>query len=183
MAHDGVNMKDSASAGLRARSGSQDGLGMEGYYRIEARRNGELLWVEEGPNTIVDTGKTYAAGTALIGVAQIATWYLGLTDGTPTIAAGDTMASHAGWTEVTAYDEAARVAWSGAAGAAGVVTNTASPATFTINATTTVGGIFLASVNTKGGTTGTLFSVKEFSQARALVDNDELTVTYQVSAA
>ncbi|GAG46997.1 unnamed protein product, partial [marine sediment metagenome] len=32
----------------------------------------------------------------------------GLTDGTPTPAAGDTMASHGGWTEVVAYDEGVR---------------------------------------------------------------------------
>jgi hypothetical protein len=91
------------------------------------------------------------------------------------------MSSHAGWVEVEDYDEGARQTWTGVAGSAGVSTNSAAPSVFTIDATVTVGGVFLTSVSTKGGTTGTLFSAKAFSSDRALVDNDTLTVTYQVS--
>jgi hypothetical protein len=96
------------------------------------------------------------------------------------------MSSHAGWTEVTAYSESTRpIATFAAATNANpsVVTNTASKATFTMNGTTTVGGAFLTSNNTKGGTTGTLFSAADFQSPgdRSVVSGDILSVTYTFS--
>jgi hypothetical protein len=46
-----------------------------------------------------------------------------------------------------------------------------------------VGGAFLTSNNTKGGTTGILFSAVDFSAPgdRSVVDNDTVTVTYTFS--
>ena len=120
------------------------------------------------------TGSTYTAA-----------WYLGLygAGATNNPAASDTMASHAGWTEVTAYSQATRPACTfGTPTTAdpSVATNSASPATFSINATTTVGGAFLTSNNTKGGTTGILFSAADFQSPgdRAVVNGDTITVTY-----
>jgi len=54
---------------------------------------------------------------------------------------------------------------------------------FSINATTTVGGAFLTSDNTKGGTTGTLFSAADFQSPgdRSVVNGDTLNVTYTFS--
>jgi hypothetical protein len=59
----------------------------------------------------------------------------------------------------------------------------ASPAVFSINATTTVGGAFLISNNTKGGTTGVLFSAADFAAPgdRAVVNGDTLNVTITLS--
>jgi hypothetical protein len=96
------------------------------------------------------------------------------------------MSSHAGWTEVTAYSQATRPACTfGTATTAdpSVITNTASPATFSINGTTTVGGAFLTSDNTKSGTTGILFSASDFQSPgdRSVVNGDTLTVTYTFS--
>jgi hypothetical protein len=96
------------------------------------------------------------------------------------------MASHAGWTEVTAYSQATRpVATFAAASLAdpSVITNSASPAVYSINGTTTVGGAFLTTDNTKGGTTGTLFSAADFASPgdRSVVSGDTLTVTYTFS--
>jgi hypothetical protein len=73
--------------------------------------------------------------------------------------------------EVTAYSESNRPTATFAATNANpsVVTNTASKAVFTINGTTTVGGAFLTSNNTKSGTTGTLFSAADFSMPLATV--------------
>jgi hypothetical protein len=123
-------------------------------------------------------------------VSQITTWYLGLygAGASNTPAAGDTMASHAGWTEVTAYSNANRVTATlvtATTANPSVVTNTASPAVFNINGTTTVGGAFLTSENTKGGTTGTLFSAADFGSPgdRSVVNSDTLSVTYTFSLA
>jgi len=54
---------------------------------------------------------------------------------------------------------------------------------FTINGTTTVGGAFLTSNNTKGGTTGTLFSASDFTAPgdRSVVNGDTLNVLYSFS--
>ena len=96
------------------------------------------------------------------------------------------MSSHIGWTEVTDYSEANRPTATFAAATnanPSVVTNTASKAVFTINATTTVGGAFLTSNNTKGGSTGTLFSAADFQSPgdRSVVSGDILNVTYTFS--
>lgn len=138
---------------------------------------GNVKWADEGKNLIVDEGLDYLLNNDL----TAATLYIGLTDGTPTPAAGDTMASHVGWVEVTAYDEAARLAWGQGAASGGVTTN-ATAATFTASGTTAVGGGFLATVATKGGSTGTLFSVKAADEGdRALVALDTLDVTISLT--
>jgi mevalonate kinase len=64
-----------------------------------------------------------------------------------------------------------------------VITNSASVAVFSINATTTIAGAFLSSDNTKSGTTGVLFSVANFASPgdRAVVSGDTLNVTYTFS--
>jgi hypothetical protein len=64
-----------------------------------------------------------------------------------------------------------------------VISNSASVAVFSINGTVTVAGAFLTSNNTKGGTTGILFSASDFQSPgdRAVVSGDTLNVTYQFS--
>ncbi len=143
------------------------------WQMVAKDKDGNFKWKDEGKNLIVDTGLDYFLENDIVA----ATLYIGLTDGTQTVAAGDTMASHAGWVEITAYDEAVRQTWGQGAASGGVTTN-ASAVTFTANGTTTVGGGFLTTDNTKGGTTGTLFSVKAATEGdRALINLDTLDVT------
>jgi hypothetical protein len=63
------------------------------------------------------------------------------------------------------------------------IDNSASVAVFSINGTTTVGGAFLTSDDTKNGTSGILFSAADFSLPgdRAVVSGDTLNVTYEFS--
>jgi len=141
------------------------------------RPDGRIIWTDHGTNLVVTEGLNYLISTDI----PAATLYIGLTDGSPTPAAGDTMASHVGWTEITAYDEAARQAWGQGAASGGVTTN-AVAATFTASGATTVGGGFLTTVATKGGTTGTLFSVKAATEGnRSLVAADTLDVTISLT--
>jgi hypothetical protein len=150
--------------------------------------DGNLKWEEGNDNLVVNTGIQYMAGTALTSVTQVTTWYLGLVTGPgsgTTFAAGDTMASHAGWTEFTGYSQANRVTATFATATTAnpsVVTNSASVAVFSINAGGTVAGAFLTSNNTKSGTTGTLFSGSDFTGGdRTVVNGDTLNVTYTFS--
>lgn len=179
------------NSGLVASTGAAEGAKATGKYTVECYdKDGNLKWVAETPNLVVNVGLQYMAGVALTSTAQTTTWYLGLygAGASNTPAATDTMSSHAGWTEVTAYSQATRPAATFASATnanPSVVTNTASKASYTINATTTVGGAFLTSDNTKGGTTGTLFSAADFQSPgdRSVVNGDTLNVTYTFSLA
>lgn len=155
-----------------------------GFYTIECRGpDGELKWSDTIENLVTTGGKNDALDKYLAGSAYTAAWYLGLVDGgtTPTYAAGDTMASHAGWTENTGYSNATRPAPTFAAASAGAKA-TSTPAAFNINATGTIAGLFLASVSTKGGTTGILYSCGSFSGGnRSVLSGDTLNATYTAS--
>ena len=182
---------DVVSSGLTCNTKAGEAAQATGVYHVQCHdKDGNLKWTAESKNLVVNAGLAYMAGTALTSVTQITTWYLGLygSGATNSPAAGDTMASHAGWTEVTDYSNANRVTATFVTATTAnpsVVTNTASPAVFNINGTTVVGGAFLTSENTKGGTTGTLFSAADFGSPgdRSVVSGDTLSVTYTFSLA
>jgi hypothetical protein len=182
---------ESIAAGLVAGTQSGEAAKATGKYTVECfDKDGNLKWKAETPNLVVNVGLQYMAGSALTSTTQITTWYLGLygAGSSNSPAAGDTMSSHIGWTENTTYSNANRPTATFVAATnanPSVVTNSASPATFNINGTTTVGGAFLTSSNTKGGTTGTLFSAADFQAPgdRSVVNGDTLNVTYSFSLA
>jgi len=186
-----IKATDVVSGGLTCNTKAGEAAQATGVYHVECRdKDGNLKWSAESKNLVVNVGLQYMAGTALTSVTQITTWYLGLygSGATNSPAAGNTMASHTSWTEVTDYSNANRVTATFATATTAspsVVTNTASPAVFNINGTTTVGGAFLTSENTKGGTTGTLFSAADFGSPgdRSVVSGDTLSVTYTFSLA
>ena len=182
---------DHVSSGLTCNLKAGEEAKATGLFEIKCHdKDGNLKWEAQSKNLVVNVGLQYMAGTALTSVTQITTWYLGLygSGATNTPAAGDTMSSHAGWTEVVDYSNATRVAATFATATTAnpsVVTNSASPATFNINGTTTVGGAFLTSGSAKSGTTGTLFSAADFGSPgdRSVVNSDTLSVTYTFSLA
>ena len=182
---------DIVGGGLVANTGAGETALATGKYVVECfDKDGNLKWVAESKNLVVNVGLQYMAGVALTSTAQITSWYIGLYGAAASNnpAATDTMSSHIGWTENTTYSESTRPAATFAAATnanPSVVTNSASKAAFTINGTTTIGGAFLTSNNTKGGTTGTLFSAADFSAPgdRSVVSGDILNVTYTFSLA
>lgn len=172
------------AASLIGNGGVRMGKRLSTHYKIECLRDGKLVWVEEFDNLVVTAGLNDSLDKHFKGSTYTAAWYVGLTDGTPTFAAGDTMSSHAGWTEITAYSESNRPTLSLGTVSAGSVDNSASKAQFTISGTTTVGGAFLATDNTKGGTSGTLYGGGAFSEGdRSVVSGDVLNVTVTLTAA
>jgi hypothetical protein len=191
MFNDKVKSKDVASSSLVAGGFAADSASAKGVYKIQCHdKDGNLKWEDEALNLVVNVGLQDMNAKYFTGSAYTAAWYIGLygSGATNSPAAGDTMSSHAGWTEVVAYSQATRPACTfGTPTTANpsVATNSASPATFSINATTTVGGAFLTSNNTKSGTTGTLYSAADFSAPgdRAVTNGDTLSVTYTLSLA
>ena len=150
-------------------------------------KDGNLKWESKSPNLVVNVGLQDMNTKYFTGSGYSAAWYIGLygAGASNNPAAGDTAASHAGWTEVTAYSEATRPqAVFGTATTAdpSVISNVLNKAEFNINGSTTVGGAFLISNNTKSGTTGILFSASDFTGGdRSVVNGDILNVTYQFS--
>lgn len=182
---------DVVSSGLSCNTKAGEAAQATGIYHVECRDNdGNLKWEAQSKNLVVNVGLQYMAGTALTSVSQITTWYLGLygAGASNAPAAGNTMSSHSSWTEDVNYSNATRVVATLAAATTAnpsVVTNSASPAIFNINGSTTIGGAFLTSGSAKSGTVGTLFSAADFGSPgdRVVVSGDTLTVTYTFSLA
>lgn len=145
---------------------------------------GVLKWREEIWNLTVDEGLDEILDKFWKGASYTASHFIGLTDGTPTFAAGDTMGSHAGWAEVTAYDETARPSFNPGTVSGQSVDNSGSKATYTINASVTVGGAFVTTNSTKGGTSGILIGEGPFNSGdRSAQAGDTINVTVTATAA
>lgn len=160
-----------------------DDLTVGGRFDFELVRNGEVIdrWSEH--NIVVNEGLNHILDVEFHGATQISTWYIGVFEGNYTPVATVTAATiTAASTECTAYDETTRVAYDEAAASSQSITNSASKATFTFNATKTIYGAFLVSASAKSATSGTLFSAARFSSSKAVVDDDQLLVTYTLSA-
>jgi hypothetical protein len=155
-------------------------------YLFEARdKDGKIKWTVEEDNIVPNEGLDEILDKFYKGSSYTASHFVGLTDGTPTVNAADTMASAAGWSEVTAYDEGTRQAFTPGTVSSQSVDNSASKAVFTISTNgTTIGGGFLTTNNTKGGTSGELVSVVAFTAGdKSLDDGDTLSVTVTATMA
>lgn len=140
---------------------------------------GNLKWREEVKNLVTNAGLNDILDKYFKGSTYTAAWYVGL-KGTGSAAAGDTLASHAGWSEITAYTGNRKALTLGTV-ASQSVDNSASKASFAINGSATVFGGFTASVDT--GTSGTLYGAADFSSSRAVESGDTLEVTVTLTAA
>ena len=180
---------DVMSGSVQKGKGVAEGLKGGGVFTVTCfDKDGNLKWEAQSHNLVVNVGLQDMNTKYFKGSGYTAAWYIGLygSGATNDPAAGDTMSSHAGWTEVTDYSQSTRPAATfGTATTAdpSVIDNSGSVAVFSINGTTTVGGAFLTSDNTKGGTAGTLFSAADFQSPgdRSVVNGDTLNVTYQFS--
>jgi len=184
--------QDAVSASLVSRPGSTERVGAGGVFTVTCHgADGQVKWSDSFHNLVVNQGLQDMNSKYFKGSGYTAAWFLGLVTGPgsgTTFAAGDTLASHAGWTENTAYTT------SGGAGIRAAVTfgtattadpsvlnNSASPSVFTMTSNAqTIAGAFLASVSS--GTSGFLFSAGDFTGGDKVVDSgDSLSVTYSFS--
>jgi len=175
---------DSVSGAVIRKSNFVHSASAGGVFTITCRdKDGNLKWEESSPNLVVNVGLQDMNAKYFVGSAYTATWFLGLVTGPSsgtTFAAGDTLASHAGWTEDANYAGSRKACTFGTATTAdpSVITNSLNTASFTMNATTTIAGAFLCSV--ASGTSGILFSASDFQSPgdRSVVNADVLVVTY-----
>ena len=165
----------------KARCARQKGLRIGGVFEMVCKGpDGKVKWKQVAHNLVTNEGLNHILDIVLGGDTQITTWYVGLKNtGAP--AAGDTLASHAGWTENSNYTGNRQEFVEGAASAQSI-SNTGNVASFSIDTNSqTIAGAFLCSAAT--GTTGTLFSVVDFASSKSCDNGDTLEVTYTVSAA
>jgi hypothetical protein len=195
------NFGDTSVASVTRGAGSDETLGIQGYYTVKCYdKDGNLKWEDIAPNLVTAVGKQdlfnyYFGATSNGGTASGAN-YLGLLGGTTTYTAADTMSSHA-WTEVGGTNAPAYTGnrqtpvWTTASSAgttpSNVTTKTAPALTFAMTSSGTVAGCFInsgASASaTKDTTTGTLYSAGSFTGGSKTVANgDSLAVTYSTTA-
>lgn len=156
--------------------------------------------VTAGSVTGTDNGSGTISGTGISGTINYATGALSVTfttapaSGTavttsysyaPQVAAADTLASHAGWTEFTNYSQTARPTITWGTPSAGSMAGSAvnfSVSGLGTGVTANIGGAFTASNATIGGTTGNLYSAGAFQGGNAPVSNGyTLSVTPTLS--
>lgn len=176
-----INPLDTAAVAVAYGAGQSETIAVTGDYTVECyAADGSLKWSDQIKNLVVTVGRNDLLDKYFTGTTYTALWYLGLINSGGSYAAGDTMASHAGWTENTGYTSATRPAPTWNAASAGSKSTTAT--SFAINATGTIGGALLTTTNNKGGTTGILYSAGNFTGGnRSVASGDTLNVTYTAS--
>ena len=190
MSTENSKAQDSVSASLTANKGSTERVGAGGVFTVTCvGADGVEKWSDTFHNLVVNEGLQDMNSKYFQGAGYTAGWYLGLVEGPgsgTTYAAGKTLASHAGWTELvpgTAYTGNRKAVTFGTATTAdpSVITNSASPSSFAMLVNgTVVAGALLCSV--ASGTSGVLFSAGDFTGGDKTVDNgDTLNVTYTFS--
>ena len=118
--------------------------------------NKALRWKDDFHNLVTTEGLNDLLTQYFKGSSYTGAFYVGL-KATGAVVAGDTAASHGGWTEITGYAEAVRQTLTLGTASAGSIDNSSSRATFSINAATDVYGAALWTNSTKGGTSGKLY--------------------------
>jgi len=187
MMNDKAITSDAVGASVTVGNSVASSIAAGGVYTVQCfDKDGNLKWEDTAHNLVVNEGLKDMNDKYFSGSAYTAAWYLGLITGPSsgtTFAAGDTLASHAGWTEFTNYSGNRKAITFGAATTAdpSVITNPSAVQFTVTGAGGTVAGAFLSSVAT--GTAGILFSESDFQAPgdRIVVAGDVLNATYTFS--
>jgi hypothetical protein len=178
--------KDQVSATLVTKPDLGETVGAGGVYSVTCvGADGVEKWTDTFHNLVMNGGLANMNGVYFASGTQSTTWYLGLVTGPgsgTTYAAGDTLASHSGWSENSSYTGSRKAVTFGSATSANpsVISNSASPSSFVMNATATIAGAFLCNVSS--GTSGVLFSAGDFTGGdKSVASGDTLNVTYTFS--
>jgi hypothetical protein len=181
-----MNVADLVGAGMIVRPGLAEEMLVKGKYIVECRgEDGELKWTDEIKNLVTTAGKNDMLEKYLEGSSwSTGTVYMGL-KGAGSAAAGDTMSSHGGWSElnISASSGVRQSVSFGAASSGSKATDAASSFSITTAGPTTVAGVFIVigGTSANGNTTGVLFSAGDFASSRSVIAGDTLNVTYTAS--
>lgn len=163
----------------------KDITGWGGVFTVEHMRDGECIHKQVVHNLVTTEGMKHLLDVFLHGdTIDSTTWYVGLIGDNTTPLVSNTYAVPV-WAEAAGYDESTRVEYNEAA-ATGTTTvtttNSANKATFTMDGTdATIYGAFVSSFSTKDDVAhsgAVLLAAKLFAASRAVVDDDQLLITY-----
>ena len=191
---DKLNAVESANASISSLAGMGESCQAEGVYTFKCfeYEGGPLLWEDTVHNVVATVGKNLMLQTALTGSGYTVVGpYMGMISSvsyTTGPAAGDTMASHGGWTEAgttNAPTFAARIAPSFGTASAGAI-STSAAVSFTMTGAGTLKGAFIVygtgAVTTILSTAGTLLSAGLFTGGDQPVNTGNvIQVTYSLS--
>lgn len=153
--------------------------------QVQVVREGEVVQTAYGHNDIVDQGMNNLLDIFFRNQTQIATWYMGLIDGTgtQTLSNSDVAGTHAGWTENTSWTGGpTRPSWTGSlAAAASRSISNSTTIDFAFTTTQTIHGIFIIDDATADTATEVLWSTAPFSTEVTVNNGDTLKITYTVS--
>lgn len=145
--------------------------------------DGSVKWRELVPNLVVNSGLDHLLSVITSsGYVTAGGWFVGLMTTANTINATDTATTHS-FTISTAFSESPLPSFSFGAISAASVSNSTTPASFSINASTTLAGAYLVSSNNVGEPTegALLFGGAAFSVERNVANGDTVNVTITVS--
>jgi len=150
-----------------------------GRWNFQLIRENKIIQEIEFKNLVTVEGKNAILQAYFAGGSAPDPWYIGLVNNSPvpSFSEDDTLASHAGWSELTDY-AGNRKEWVDAAASA-KIKGTTTASEFTMNAAGTIGGGFLCSAAT--GTTGVLWSVGSFPTTVAFANADVFRASYSIS--
>ena len=193
MTNEKANANENNDASLIRSSMHSEVANAKGRYYVECiGADGKLKWADVIENVVTTVGKNLALDTYLAGAAYTVVGpFMGLISlvSFTAVAAADTMASHAGWTEAgvtnapTYTAPRKTAAWSAASGGSKALSAALS---FAITGAGTVKGCFLVygtgAVSTIDNTSGTLYSAGLFTGGdKPVVNTDTLNVSYTAS--
>jgi hypothetical protein len=169
----------------------KDKLGFTGFVTMEHMRAGQLLCKQTGKNTFTTEGMAKMLNIMFHDISKAAAhmWYVGIFKNNITPALADTAAKLGsgnayGECQDADYDSPLtnRPAYSTEDTTTAVISNVNAKAHFVMNASITVYGAFLADAAAKTSSSGVLMCAKRFGTPRAVINDDEIYVTYQITA-
>jgi hypothetical protein len=187
------HLRDNPAVKYAVKHISNSGLQFHGGVTLDHFRDGKLIHSQFGTNTFTTEGMAALLNIMFGNVAKAATpiFCVGIFKNNVNPALGDTAAAKLG--AAGTYGECQdadydlpltdKPSYVIASTATAVITNAADAnKNFTMLAAITVYGAFLSTEPAKTAVTGYLMCAKKFGTARAVIDNDVLSVTYVITA-
>lgn len=146
-------------------------------------KDGNLKWVEDNPNLVVDEGIYYLFDVAFFGSEERADWYCSLFKESVGLIRGpqktDTMLSHDGWSEYTGWVNWKRpiINFKHPNERQTTTSLVSDPLQFIIGDNNVVNGCFMVTHDNKGiDSIGKLYGVSSFSSPRSVSPGDAINI-------
>lgn len=174
---------DKFDAVMSTTGGENDMVQGGGVFTVTCHNaDGSLKWEDDFHNLVPSQGLQYMSASFFNAVGYTTALYFGLITGPgsgTTFAAGDTLASHAGWSESVLVGSRKAITFGTPTTATPSVT-IGTAAVFTVTSSATIAGAFVT--NASSGTSGVLFAEGDFTGGdKSVTTGDTLSVTYTFS--